>query len=692
MKTFRFLIALTLLAACTGPEGPAGPAGANGADGVQGEQGENGEPGQPGEKGDKGDPGPITDPPAITSLEPAWGSGRTRVTIRGRGFGLTTFENTVTFDGYQATVLEASAEELRVEASVTVTAIHDAAVSVEVANQVSNSAIFLLVPPGTARMLPAALPAGIRDVVAANGELFIAAGDTSSPNSGLYRVEASGRTTRVAEALRAEALIDGEPTRLFDAPVALATDGNDIWFTTATGLVRRYRAENGSVADVLAIPPEDGAAFPARTGIARDSERNLWIVDRRLSEGNGGLIRVTADGELAELPLPGAYSVVSKDADLFVLMLDGTITRIATAATNPEITASFATGAIGARDLTILGFSLLVSLGDSTLATVSFASGGAVTLHGDPQGYVERAEGIFALGDEILLAQPLSSIIRRVAASGTARIAAAGIRPALGTARLGERFYFATAGKAALEAEAPLHLDDSALVELAEDGSTRVVVQGGLFTGVAPTSGGQLALSDCQASTIYALDPTSGDRSELLTQAQGLLCPGALLLNGQGELLYANADLDSSTFSSYVGRLGATNDRGYMTGLPPFLLQLALGPSKALAMPWRPGVPVPVYATDSTRGGPAEDLSLATAVGHAAALASSDDGIIYLLRSGGGIARLETEQGELTPFGRLVVEELSFSSPSEAFSIGFREDGTLVALDHRQGLVAAVAP
>ncbi|MGI5865208.1 MAG: IPT/TIG domain-containing protein, partial [Myxococcales bacterium] len=650
---------------------------------------EKGEPGEQGEKGEQGLPGPITDPPAIEELSPTWGSGRTRVTIRGARFAETPLENFVTFDGYRATVLEASAEELLVEPSVSVAAARLVAVSVEVANQVSNAALFDLVPTGTARALDVALPAGPGDVVAANGEVYVAGTDYLSPNAGLYRVEADGRTTRVVAAERIELPSSGIDAPLFDAPLSLATDGNDVWYTTASGLVRRYRAENSSVYDVLSLLPAD-TVFPARTGIARDQAGNLFVVDRTI-EGGGGLLWLDSEGALEYVPLPDAIAVVADGGYVFVLTSVGSVARVSFATGSAVITPDFATGAAGATDLAVLGDRLLASLPDATLAAVSKSAGGAFSLYGDPAGYLYTARGLSADSSALLLAQADGGVVRRLAAPGAPTIIAAGLRPTQATDRIDETFYFATVGPAGLEA--PTHIDDSALVEVRADGSSQVVLQAQLITGVGAAPGGGLALAHCRGSRIEMFDPATRSTVPLLTAADGLSCPGGLFFNADGHLVYSNVEQGQAAPRTRVGRkTPAGNDQNYVTGLPPDSVFVGSSNRRLLGMARAQLEPVALHTADATYGGLASLFAPATAIGMATAFGVTSNGTVLITRLGGSIARIETAQGQAIPWGRTVVEELGYTRASGPSSIGFREDGTLVAVDHLQGVVVEVAP
>lgn len=690
MKTLGLAFALSLLvAACTGPEGPLGPAGLVGPQGPEGPAGEEGEPGDKGEKGDPGEPGPITDPPAVEGLSPTWGSGRTRVTIRGARFSATPLDNFVTFDGYRATVLEASADELLVEPSVSVAAARPVAVSVEVANQVSNAALFDLVPTGTARALDAALPAGPGDVVVANGEVFVAGTDYFSPNAGLYRVEAGGRTTRVVAAERVELPVAGIDAPLFDAPLSLATDGNDVWYTTASGLVRRYRAENSSVYDVLSIPPPD-TVFPARTGIARDQAGNLFIADRTL-EGGGGLLWLDSEGALETVPLPGALAVAADGGDLFVLTSAGAVARVTFATGSAVVTPDFATGAFGASDLAVMDGKLLVSLPDATLAAISKSAGGAFAPYGDPAGFLYPARGLFADGDALLLAQADGGVVRRLAASASPTIVAAGLRPAQATSRIDENFYFATVGPGGLDG--PTHIDDSALVEVRADGSSQVVLQAQLITGVGAAPGGGLALAHCRESLIESFDPATRRQVPLLTAADGLACPSGLFFSADGHLVYSNVEPGQAAPRTRVGRKTPSgNDLNYVTGLGPGSVFVGSSNRRLLSMARAQVEPVALLTADATYGGTASLFAPATAIGMATALGVTSNETVLITRLGGSIARIETALGQAIPWGRTVVEELGYTRASGPSSIGFREDGTLVAVDDLQGVVVEVAP
>ncbi len=130
----HLVLAIALIGAA-GCEGSKGPAGTPGRDGI---------PGQP---GGIGEPGPVGAPPRLVGIEPAAGSARTVLTLRGTDFD----ENAeVWFDGTLAEVVSASATELVVRpAGLEVEAPRPVQVTVIARNQASNSVSWQAVPAGT---------------------------------------------------------------------------------------------------------------------------------------------------------------------------------------------------------------------------------------------------------------------------------------------------------------------------------------------------------------------------------------------------------------------------------------------------------------------------------------------------------------------------------------------------------------
>lgn len=134
MNASRFVLVVALLATGCAQEGKVGAAGPTGPPGPQGPA------------------GPVGDPPEILSISPESGSARTIWTIKGKNFAATAAANTVWFSGAKARVVSASATELVVtDAFVPVNGPETRAVSVEAANQLSNSHSVWAFPSGTPR-------------------------------------------------------------------------------------------------------------------------------------------------------------------------------------------------------------------------------------------------------------------------------------------------------------------------------------------------------------------------------------------------------------------------------------------------------------------------------------------------------------------------------------------------------------
>ncbi|MBI3181382.1 MAG: IPT/TIG domain-containing protein [Myxococcales bacterium] len=697
---FRQLVPVLLFAAaCAGPSGPTGPEGPEGQPGSQGPQGSVGPKGDQGDAGVEGPAGPLSSPPRIESVSPEWGSNKTEVTLTGQSFSATPDQNRVTFDGVEATMVSATSTQLVVRPGAPVAYPRPVAISVEVAKQVSNAVAFWLVPSGTPRAEPAALPTSPTAGVLVGADLYLAAGGFSS-SAGLYRVESSGRTTRVVRAASLSFVPQGGgPSQLFDVPLALATDGTEVYFTSAFGSVRRYKPSTGAVSEVLG-PQQGGGGpnWPPLSGIARGPTGFLYVVDRNLGGGQGGLLRLSPTGQLTAITDPalaGAFGVAADGTDVFVSIEGaGTVAKLADASGTYSVTGAFATGAVSPQGIAISGGKVIVSSDDGRLRSADRATGGAMAVHLDANGYTYQARGLHAPANgDLFLAQPDSSAVRKITSLGNAAtIVSAGIRIAFGTLRMNGRWYFAGVG-GALFSGGPA-AGDGTILELAQDGSSRVLAVGDLPIGLAQTPSSRLAVSDCLGRKIYVLDPSNGTSSDLLTSADGLTCPAGLAYNTAGDLFYVNTVLGGPGVTTIGKRTSAgVNTLSFSTGLPPGTLHLARSGGKLLTLGLGPGGNFPIFSADEQTAGTATELVPGTAVSSGSALASSPTGEVYLLRFGGEILKLDPQSGTLSRFGTSLTQPIGGQGPqSMSFSIGFKPDGTLLTQDFGQGELIAVAP
>ncbi|MGC4114576.1 MAG: IPT/TIG domain-containing protein [Myxococcales bacterium] len=582
-----------------GPAGAAGPTGAKGDQGVQGPQGETGAngatgaTGATGTTGEQGDPGPITAPPEITSLSPSWGSAGTEVTLTGRNFGASAADNKVFFNGLPATVISASATKLVVQSGQKVASERNATVSVEVANQVSNGMAFEMVPAGTLRMEEIDLPTSPTGVVAVGSDVYVAGGGYRMPAAGLYKRDSSGKVTRVWAAKSIEEFDSYSMTSqpLYDTPVALATDGTDVYFTSAHGHVRRYVPATGKVVEVMAPQyvryGESGYAFPPLAGIAVDASGNVVVVARAMDAGEGtvpGLIVISPDGTMT------AHLNWSMD-DMWGLALDGTtayvtgsgyessgLSQIDLGSGNPSFVDFDGPSLNGPRGIAFSGGNLYLSQSDGTVLSVLPDGSGSATV----AQLVYPADQIADSADGLLFAQSTGSCVRRMAVDSDPELLVVGARQAFGTAQVDGSWYFTAIGPRQYTTNpngpAPdMTLVDSAVLAVLPDGSSKTVLTGVLLTGLAADPAGlKLAVGDCFGSTITEITLATGVSTVVATDADGLVCPAGLAYASNGDLLYMNAD-PMEQADSMIGRLsGTTKTQDFVTGLAPFTMFLAL--------------------------------------------------------------------------------------------------------------------
>lgn len=679
--------------------------------GDKGDPGDPGQPGAPGDPGEPGEPGPLSDPPRLLALSPAWGSAATHVTIAGDGFSSTASENRVTFNGYLATVISASPTELVVEPSVDTADELLAVVNVEVAKQVSNGLTFDLVPSWTARATPQALPTAPTAVVGVGDDLYVAAGNMRSPTSGLYRVDADGVVSLLVRAeLVSLPVGGGGSARLRDGPIALATDGTDVYYVTTLGSVMKYVVADGGIEQVLAPSfGGPGGEPPVRTGVAFDSAGFMYVVDRSL-QGTGGIIRIEADGTTQAMTDPAfgdgsaaeIVGIASDGTDLFISdMVDQVIIKVTNPETSFDVTDNFATGAAEPIGIAVLGNQVVVSNTDGSLRSADKSSGGALAVFGDADGYVYRAEGLWTDGADLYMAQSASSAVRRIAGGSTdAELVAVGERLQFGSVRVGDTWYFSGVGFGLFGGPMSAAAPDGAILQVNPDGTSQILARGRFPTGMVASGAGELTVSDCFEQRIYTLDLESGDRADRLTAADGLTCPAALYENGAGDLFYTNADIPGPSPST-IGRLtsGGANQVDYVTGLPPGTITMAVSGTTAFATWIGGGMEngTDVYTADLSSGGVADLLVPAARAGSVSALGVSPSGALLGYRFGlGDLVEIDPADGAVSMLGNTWLP--GGIGPGEGgamaatFSLGFLDDGTVVVPDGGQGAIIHVAP
>jgi len=695
IKAFLVVVVCAVLAACTGSDGKDGT---DGTDGMIGPQ---------------GPAGPLSDPPVLSSLSPTWGSANTQVTITGANFSATAADDHVYFDGYPATVLTATATEL----VVTPGAASDLGttpmvVSVEVAQQVSNGLFFALVPSGTAGRTGVPMATTPTGVAAVGADLYIAAGagqGGGGPDAGLYRMDGStGEVTRLVAADPID-VSDGMGGRftLMDGPVAAASDGTDVYYTTLLGAVRRYQVSTGEVSEVVA-PAQGGGAFPARTGLAFDSAGNLYVVDRNLDSGGGGILAMTPSQSFFTIldPAfagsgadPGIFGIASDGTDLFISNeYWGEVWRVANPTSVTPSIGLTGDGAAAPQGIAVVGSEVVVSDSDGTLlSAATSAGGGALATWGDSNGYMYEASGMATNDDgDLLMAQPGSSVVRSIASGGDqSTIVAAGLRPSFGAASDGGTVYMTTFGPALFGGNPFAGQPDSAVVEVTAAGATRVLAVGDLFIGVVVSGSDEVTVSDCGGQRIFRLTPSTGAQLDRLDSTDGILCPTGLALDGSGTLFYLNAVLGSPT-PTKLGKLTAADvhTANFATGLSPGGVFLGLGGGKAIVSGIAGNGTFPIEAVSATSGGTPTELVPGAAAGNAV-LGGNADGRVFVLRAGqGSILELDPASGDLLPFGNALApgSVLGPGGGSFAFSMTFAADGTMLIPDWGQGALIAVAP
>jgi DNA-binding beta-propeller fold protein YncE len=605
----------------------------------------------------------------------------------GQNFSAQPAENRVTFDGVPATVVSASANRLVVKPGRVVTAARWVAVSVEVGRQTSNAMEFELVPSGTARVEQRPVIAAPTSVVRVGADLYVSSNAILSSTGGLYRVEPDGRTTRVV-AGRLVPFQDPNQTR-YEVPMFLATDGTDIWFTTSFNAVRRYHVATGVVSEIALLPQNIN-------GFTRGPGGHLFM-----SAQDGKVQRISPEGEVTTISAPelqGAFGLWADGGDVFVAnAFDGSVIRIANAEGNYTLTPSFTTSPSPGLTLAVVSGQLVLAAYDGRLFAANRNTGGPMEPFRAPAGYGSFIYGMWADADgALLLAQPVAGAVRRIAAGvNTATIAAAGLRQAFATVRMNDRWYFAGISFPTPQG-GPLSagLADGTVVELTDEGVSRIVARGGDIRGMVALGDGRLALSDCVGRRISTLNPATGEVSELLGAGDGLSCPTGLALGAAGELLY----IDVQEAGATVGRRTSQGQHqpAFVTSLPREAFQLARVGGRLLVLSQGTAeAPGALYTADATVGGVASVWVPPLSLYAITSMGLAPSGALVLSRSTGELLTLAVEPRLLSPFGSALV----FPAPSGngqnhslVRSMGFKPDGTLVMMDGQQYEVVTVTP
>jgi sugar lactone lactonase YvrE len=634
---------------------------------------------------------PAVPPPRIESISPSWGSGLTQVTLTGQNFSSTAANNRVTFDGVLAMVVSASATQLVVRPTQAVSAARLSAVSVEVQQEVSNTASFELVPSGTPKKLNAQLINPLSLAVVGT-DVYLLSNSPSAVSTGLFRVLPDGRMLRVP----------GTHFVSWENLLALTADGTDLWFTTTLQAVRRYNVATGKVSDVAVIPPSSSSSTGGSLrSIARTANGYLFVIDASIPNG-GAVQRISPTGTVSIISgtgVSGASIIAASGTDVFVAAPTGSVTRIANAEGTYTVTPGFATNTEPASAMAVVGTQLVLStLGSSgyRLQSVDKTAGGALTPYLSPVGYGGPITGLGsnAQGD-LFLAQPTDGVVRKIAGANdtTTTLVAAGVRLATGLVRMNGRTYVTAISASTPPAAIPAGIQNGTLTEISADGSGRLLLSGGQFRGLVPWAAGRLAVSDCAAHRIFSLDPATGTTTDLLTAADGLSCPTGLVTGASGELFYLDVGASGATIGRYTSQ---GNNRTFVTGLPVEASQLARVGSRLHVLGLAPnssGVwqATSLYSADAATGGAATPLLPPLLLPLVEALATAPSGVSYLGRLNGDILAMN-EGGTLTPVANTLLSTAAGSTSSRFITFGFDSDGTTVVLDLVPGDLIAVAP
>lgn len=494
----------------------ASACGSDGADGVNGVDGMNGA---------DGPAGPLAEPPSLSSLSPAWGSGLTRVTINGASFAATPADNHVTFNGHPAMVISATPTTLVVEPNVAVSEATPSVVNVEVGNQVSNGLVFELVPSGTSRPSLHSFPTAPTAAVVLGGKLYVAAGEGRLRSSGLYVQDATGAVKRVFGAERIQIDIGNGAQAVYDGPVGLASDGTYLYYSTALGAAFRYDPATGTRLKLLAAPQASSGDndFPRGGGIVVDGS----VVLVHQPNLNRVAIADRTTNTLTILNVADQVTNIAGNAATLFLTnkVNNRIDKVVDPRVGQTLTTSWITGVNNPTAVVVRNTDLLIAC-DQGLYSAPVATGGTATsLNINGLG----STGLSLDNGDIYLAKPSRSIVQRVPnATTTATTIVAGLLQfSLGSALIGDTLYIETLAS------------DGWILEVKPDGTTRVLAIGQAIDVVAGATG-ELIVSDCVAHTISSINLTTGAATVLLSASDGLACPTGLHRDANGTLYYAD--------------------------------------------------------------------------------------------------------------------------------------------------------
>ena len=420
---------------------------------------------------------------------------------------------------------------------------------------------------------------------------------------------------------------------------------------------------------------------------------DLYIVHRNYTvpsgDSRGAVLRFGGDGTTSvysDSSLEGIYGIAVGGTDLYVTTGSGVV-QIRPGAQTFYL--QLLSGFSSPRGIHVADGSLYFSDDTGTVWTMALTET-------TPTSYAElvyRADQIAPSAAGLLFAQPDSSAVRRLSTTGAVEQLVVGARIAMGTVQAEGSWYFATVGIKSMGQNGPqdLSIDDSAVLAVMPDGSSKVLFEGEFFTGLAlAPNGGKLAVASCMDREITEIDLGTAAKTVLLDAADGAQCLGNLAYTSAGDLLYANMDPTSADAPTVVGKLsGTTHAASFITGLPPMSLFLTLSGDKVL-MATAPGRPASLFSAAVATGGAASLLLGPAMLGDdLMAVAAAADGRVFMLRSGQPPELLEYVDGWLQSRSYLALNA-DLDGPG-ILSLGFRPDDTIVFINEQAG-VMAVAP
>ena len=598
------------------------------------------------------------------------------------------------FGGSQGTVTAATATTLTVRPSVTVDVRTPTLVTVEVANQMSNALAFDLVPQGTPVRLPVALPDRPTGVAYLGATTYV--GAAGGPMGGLYAQDATGKVTRLVAPRRLTGAPAGAPA--YVEPTALATDGQGVFYATNLGTIHRY--DPGTGADTVVF---DASLYGAATGLAW-ADGYLYLVT---SEST--LIRVGPDGRSAvdhDVTLGGIFGVAAQNGRIY-LTIPGSnrVLAVGTPETNPTVldqadvspgcTKPQAVVAIGNDDLLVTcNAGTLFQLNDPAVGVSGFGGGTAVQGLGIPtaatQGAFVSAAG--SAGAKVLFALPTDGVVAsRDQGSLAVTPVLAGLRgQTLGAARVDGHLYLATSTAQTWDLVQP----DDTVLDVAPDGSSRLVFVGSSLSGLAPGPGGKLYTAGFSAAgqaSILAIDPATGAQTVVTSQATGVYLDVAFDADGNLFATRVGATADTLVLSRIPAGSATETDVSTFPGHSSDIVGIgATGVTVGPSFFGNDGI-----STVPLDGSPAQQVAPAGALGDAvSALTTADGAILVFTRVDGEILEVDPGSGAVRIHGssRVIAFDPATSIGAGVVRGVLRADGTLVVADGQQDAVVAVAP